>query len=420
MSNRVVVVGGGLAGLTCARALHAAGIPILLLEATDRIGGRVKTDLVDGFRLDHGYQVLFTGYPNADKELDLAALDLKRFRPGATVYWNGGLHVIDRARRWVTFRSQLLGLGDKRRLGRWAGSMAGASVASIRAMGDMSTHEYFDALGFSRELRERFLQPFFTASLLDPTLEVSRRQTAFVWKMASEGFAALPALGMEEIPKQLASDIPNYLIRRHARVEEVVKEGERVVGVRLDTGEFYEGAAVVLATDSHTAAQLSGQPTVEGALGTTTVYFEAAVPPVEDAYIVLNGTGKGSILQVVPITNASPDYAPAGKHLVAVSLLGVPDVRDQELAENLKAELGTWFPSKSPYLWRFIRAYRIPFAQFPQPAGVYRRLPKNETHTPNLFFAGEFTTNSSIDGAMQSGFRCAERVAENLRQPVTV
>jgi phytoene dehydrogenase-like protein len=190
-------------------------------------------------------------------------------------------------------------------------------------------------------------------------------------------------------------------------VAEVLKENGRATGVRLDTSEVIEASAVVLATDGETAGKLSGLSTVEGHTSSICLYYETATPCVDGAYVVLNGSGKGIVNEVAPITNAAPGYAPYSKHLAAVTILGDSEKSDQELAAEAQKELEGWFPHRPVNMWRFIRAYRVRYAQMAQPKGIYERLPKNATNVPGLFFAGEFTTNASIDGALKSGADCA-------------
>ena len=81
----VAIVGAGLAGLTCAQDLTRAGLQCTVVEATDGVGGRVRTDAVDGFLLDRGFQILLSAYPQVKQRLDTAALDIGDFEPGALV-----------------------------------------------------------------------------------------------------------------------------------------------------------------------------------------------------------------------------------------------------------------------------------------------------------------------------------------------
>ncbi|MFZ4506283.1 MAG: protoporphyrinogen/coproporphyrinogen oxidase [Fimbriimonas sp.] len=426
MQKPVVIVGGGLAGLACARALQDAGVPFLLFEATDRVGGRVKTDVVEGFRLDRGFQVHFSAYPYAGKVLDEKALKFRKFEAGAMIYHDGKLNKLQQPTSLggmiEMVRSPFLSLFDKLKLRRWNTEVEGMSVAMIRGLREITAEKHLRNLGFSDDFLDRFARPFFGGVFLDRSLQVSKRQFTFVWKMLVDGDTVLPELGMEEIPKQLAADLPQYLVREYSRVEEILKDSAgRASGVRLDTNEVFEASAVIVATDSHSAAELTGIPTPIEGKHSICLYFETATPCVDGgAFLVLNGTGQGIVNEVAPLSSVSSAYAPANKHLCSVTILGEHSESDEELAEIAKKELTEWFPTKGVYMWRFIRAYRIRNAQMTQEPGFGTKLPKIETDVPGLFLAGEFTTNSSLDGAIESGLKAAGKVIAGLPELTAV
>jgi phytoene dehydrogenase-like protein len=424
MVKPVVVVGAGLAGLVCARRLHEAGVPVIVVDADDRPGGRLKTDRVDGFLLDRGFQVLFTAYPNAQRELDFDALKLGAFRKGAYIFHGGKLALLepqgylDMFRdRFAMVRDKTIPLHDKRLLGKFDSAVGGLSQRQAYNHDPDSAEQYLRDFGFGDETIDRFFRPFLGGVFLDPTLSFDSRQLAFVWSMLSQGKTVLPAQGMQAITDQIAAGIPRYMFRFGNRVSEILRDGHGApTGVKFDTTEVLEASDVVIATEADIAAKLAGQPTAEGHKSSTTLYFESGTPIVEGPYLVLNGSGSGIVNHVAPITNVCPSYAPPGKHLVSVSLIGNPPGTDEELAEIVKTELNAWFPHKGAYMWRFIRAYRIRFAQMAQPVGFYEHLPSNATNHDGLYWAGEFTENSSIDGAIRSGTECAHRVLQDREE----
>ncbi len=406
MPDPVIIVGGGLAGLACAGELQKRGVPYRLFEASDRVGGRVRTDVVEGFRLDRGFQVHFPAYPNAARALEGAELDLRPWRNGAHVWDGARLRTIDRDRPLVTLRHGALPMGDLVRLLALSAKAASQSVPAIRALPDTSTDADLKRRGFSETAFRRFLRPFYGGVFVDPGLALSRRQFLFVVKTLGEKPASLPNAGMEAIPLALAARLDAERVHPETRVDEILKRSDGGVdGVRIG-GERFAAASVVLATDADVAARLSDLPLSRGWLASVAVYFESEAPACEGAYIVLNGTGKGRVNEVAPLTNAAPGYAPEGRHLLCAVVLGDPEESDAGLIESVREETLAMCPVARSL--RFLRLDRIRHHQLPQAPGDFA---SPRSTLPGLILAGETMTNCSIDGAIESGFRAAEAVA---------
>lgn len=389
----VAIVGGGLAGLACARALQDDGVEYLLFEATDRVGGRLKTDVIDGMLVDRGFQVHFDAYPHADRVLDQKALDLRPFRAGAMIREGARWHLIDRAKPFATLRSGAFGLADKIRTALFTLRTMRATDEEIRSMPDLSTEDDLRELGFSDRYVDRFCRPFLGGIFLDRSLSTSRRQFRWVWKYLASGRTVLPANGIEAIPRQLVSRLESHRVLTDAPVASVGPDG-----VRLTSGEFFPSSRVVMAADYARAARLTGLPVPQGRRASTQIVFETDRPPFEGGYIGLNGDG-GLVNTICPITNVAP-YAPRGRHLLSVSVLE-PDA-DVALVER---ELREW-PCDLGSL-RLVAKHSIPDAQMAQPPGFDRLLARSSEERSWLRFAGEVTSDSSIDGAIASGLRAA-------------
>lgn len=415
MKRPVVIVGGGLAGLACAVRLHQSGIPFHLLEATDRVGGRLKSDLVDGFRLDRGFQVYFDAYPAAREFLAGAKLNLKPFRPGAILQEERGPSVIDGNRPWTTLHSPAFGILDKALLFRLKLLATGMSQAEIGSYPDVTMERFLEQFGFSPAFLRTFARPFFGSVFLDASLSVSVRQFLFVFKSLSSGRTVIPSQGIEAIPQYLASQVPPSSIQAFAKVTSLLRANERVSGVKLADHSEIEADVVVLATDAPTTAHLLGQTSNRSFRGTTCLYFEAPEPPVKLPYLVLNATGTGNVVHVAPLTQIAPELAP-GRHLVSATWLDVPKISDAELNTKTLAEINRWFPNKGVSGYKPIRIYRIPHAQLYQPVGFYNLKYTMNPFEPNLYLAGEASTNSSIDGAFESGARVARRIIWDLNR----
>ncbi len=401
----VIIVGAGLAGLACAGALDAKGIAFRLFEASDRVGGRVRTDVVDGFRLDRGFQVHFPSYPNARLALQGADLDLRPWRNGARVWDGKRLRTIDRDRPLLTVWDGVLDPADLARLGLLAVQVAGQPVRILHALPDRSADEELRRRGFSEAAMTRFFRPFYGGVFVDPSLSLSRRQFLFVQKMLGEAPASLPNAGMETIPRALARLFPAERLSVETPVDEILYRSDGAVeGVRV-AGERVAASAVVLAVDADAASRLSGLPLARGWLGSVALYFESERPVCEGAYIVLNGSGEGRVNEIVPISNAAPGYAPPGRHLLCAVILGDPPEPDAELVQIARRETLACCPDAGNL--QFLRLDRIRHHQLPQPP-FETTLPESP---PGLLLAGELATNCSIDGAIGSGLRAAKVLA---------
>ena len=219
----VVVVGAGLAGLSCAVALHEAGVAVRVVEASDGVGGRVRTDHVDGYTLDRGFQVALTAYPEMHRQLDMDALDLRAFDPGALVWRDGkGSVVGDPFRRpgstFATATAPIGSLFDKARIGLLRHRLRSVHPVQLLRGEDTSTRDALAGAGFSDTIVDRFFRPLVGGIQLDPELADSRRMFDIIFRMLADGDSAVPAAGMQAIPDQLAARLPADTIEFGARV----------------------------------------------------------------------------------------------------------------------------------------------------------------------------------------------------------
>lgn len=417
---RILVIGAGVAGLTAARRLLRAGADVTVIEASNGVGGRVRSDVVRGFTLDRGFQVLFTAYPAAREELDYRALDLRRFDPGALVAFAGTRHILsdplrDPASLLPAVLSSVVSLEDKARTALLSAELGAKSISAILRGVDETTENYLLRHGFSGAYIDRFIRPFFGGGVfLDHSLRTSARAFQFDYKMLTTGDTAVPASGMGQISQQIAAElVAAGCVRFGCPAAELTRAAGRVTGARLASGESVAADAVIVATPAPEAARLSGVRMPEGRLGVTCLYFSGDASVYDDKKIVLHANPGAFVNNVVQIDNIAPEYAPPGAHLLSVSILGVSDEPDATLAERATRDLRRMWAGDRRALTAIARlkllaVYRIPYAQFAQPVGVFDRLPDSVTETPGLFFAGEFTAASSYNGAMASGAACAD------------
>jgi len=196
---KIHIVSAGVSGLVAAIVLEQNGYSPILIEATDKVGGRVKTDIVDGYRLDHGFQVLLTAYPVAKKYLDFEALDLQQFLPGACIFKEGKQKIIGNPFRNVSllFSTIFSGIGtfsDKIKILKLNKLLKKKSIDEIFAAKEKSTLTYLIDLGFSFAIINDFFKPFFSGIFLENKLETSSRMFEFIYKIFGEGHAAIPKL----------------------------------------------------------------------------------------------------------------------------------------------------------------------------------------------------------------------------------
>ena len=428
MQPQVIIVGAGLAGLTCARRLQHQNISVLLLEAEDDVGGRVRSDHHDGFILDRGFQVLFDAYPAARRNLDLGALDLQAFDPGAIIYRDGRQVVLTdplRDHGWAdvleAMTTTAMPIRDKLRTVRLALAHFGA-IEDQRAEPDQqSTLAFLRSQGFSESAIDLFYRPFFAGIFLLRDLSTTAAAFRFYLRMLTSGRTVLPAAGMGAITQQLAAPLRVAgAIRCNERVATLLRDGQRVTGVGLESGDELHADAVILATEAPAATRLAGIETPGGAVHTTAIYFAGLRPLLTGRKIVLNGAPDAFVNNAQMLSNVAPSYAPPGRHLLSVTVLGLPTMDDRELVAAAMRDLRRMFspdPAALEALGAYypLRIYRIRYAQFPQPPGLYRTLPDNRTDQPGLYAAAEWTEGSSINGAILSGERCAAVVTDDLR-----
>ena len=412
----VIVVGAGLAGLTCARMLHRAKVKVRVLEARDGVGGRVRTDAVDGFLLDRGFQVLLTAYPEPPQWLDYPALDLKPFFPGALVWRGGGLHrVADPFRRpldaLLSVFNPVGSFSDKLNvLDLWTQARAG-ELEDVFLRPQKTSREYLRDVGFSDAMVEAFFQPFLGGVFLEKELRTSSRMLEFVVRMFASGAAAVPARGMGSLSEQLAGKLPEGSLRLDTLVEEVF--GHRV---RLMSGAREECDAVVVATDGPSAEELLPGLPPRRMTGVTCLYFAVPEPPVRGPYLVLNGEGRGPVNNLAVMSEVAPGYAPAGQALVSVSVLELAeDARDVEA--RVREQLTEWFGAGVAG-WRHLRTYMIPRALPVQSPEVFEEPHRRVRISPGLYACGDYRENGSIEGAMVSGRRAAEALLRDLELPL--
>lgn len=400
-----LIIGAGLAGLSSAVRLHESGRKVLVLEASDAVGGRVRTDQVDGFLLDRGFQVYLDAYPEAGALLDLAALDLRPFEPGALVWRHGKLRqLMDVFRRpGSLFSSAAQPIGnplDKLLVAKLRSRLLKKPQEDIWSAPQSTTADYLRRFGFSEGMIDLFFRGFYGGIFLEEHLVTSSRMFEFTFGMFARGSATLPAAGMQAIPDQLAARLPSGTIRLNSPVKSL--EGTTA---KTATGEI-TARNLIVATDGSTAARLlPDRVTAPRWNSTTCLYFSAPEPPFPHSLIALKGDREGLINHVCVPSVISGSYAPQGRSLVSVSVIGNRS-RNEDLTEQVSAELIDWF-GPAAGKWSHLRSYPIAMAlpvTTPGPSG-------SEPGGGPVYLCGDHTRSASIEGAISSGLSVAAHLA---------
>lgn len=401
--HEVVVVGAGLAGLAAAVTLHRAGVPCAVLEASDDVGGRVRTDVVDGFRLDRGFQILNPAYPALRRLVDVDALDLGRFWRAVRVADEDRLSLLGnpwdtpKALRDIAAR-RYLSAKDLAALGTLSARVAAGPVRAIVDRDDRTTLGELQRAGVSARAVETVFRPFLSGVFLEPELTTSARFFQLVWRSFLRSAPSLPALGMGELPRRLARSLPTAAVRTGTPVEQI-RPGE----VRTAGGAVWRTRAVVVATDGSTAARLTGVAEPRWNSGTTW-YFTPPRSPLREPVIVIDARG-GPVTNTSVLSEVCPSYAPPGAALVSASALTT--LPEQEV----RRALGRMYRTDATR-WPLIGRYEIPrgLPAMPPPHDIRREVRLGD----GRYVCGDHRDTSSLQGALASGTRAARAVLRDL------
>ena len=404
-SPSIHIIGGGISGLIAARVLEEHGLSATIIEATDRLGGRVKTDVVDGYNLDHGFQVLLTAYPATKKYLDFDALALQEFLPGSAIFKNGKQKIIGDPLRNLSLLLPTLfsGIGtvnDKLKILALNRRLKKKSIQNIFAEKEQTTLAYLENIGFSETIITDFFIPFFSGIFLENKLETSSRMFEFVYKMFGEGNAALPKDGIQAIPKQLFEKLKNTTCVFNTKVKSV--ENGSII---LESGEIIKSNFTIIATQaSGLVSNLKNQATLWKSCDT--LYFEVAKREIRKPLIGLIAAPNALINNIFYHTSLQTS-ATATKELLSVTVIDRQNLTNKQLVAEVQKELKELCNIDS---CTFIKQYNIPMA-LPKLQDIeYEMLPSETRLTEAIFLAGDTQLNGSLNAAMIAGERAALEV----------
>ena len=405
-NHEVIIIGAGVAGLTCAKYLNDYGITPLVLEAADTVGGRVRTDMVDGFLLDRGFQILLTAYPEAQKLLNYAALDLKVFRSGALIRIGGEFSVMsdpfkEPSQVFQTLFASVGSLWDKLKVLQLSNEVAKENTEAFFNSNATDTLSYLQQYGWSEDMITNFFKPFFGGVFLENELATSSNFFRFVFKQFYNGEAAIPARGMQAIPELIAAKLP----------EESVKLGTKVANIHgntitLSDGRKLTAKQIVVATDATNADRLLQRSLNRAYNITTCTYFSAERSPLTQKMLVLNPNRLSVVHNMCVPSDIAPSYAPAGKSLISVSTQGLELVDEQKLTAHIVQELTDWFGDEVK-TWQHLRTYHIPESLVKYTADA---APANLRVSDHLYECGDHVAYPSLNAAMATGRAVADMI----------
>ena len=409
----VIIIGAGLAGLSCARILQKHRINYLLLDGAEKVGGRIRTDVVDGFQLDRGFQVLQTAYPDAKQILSYPDLKLKSFFPGAMIRYHDKFHrLADPFRDIYTAAKGLFSpvgsLKDKLLVGIMRTQLTLGTLEKLLQKPEVTTLQRLKTFGFSDVIIDRFFKPLYSGIFLENELSTSSRAFDFNFRMMALGDICLPAEGMEAIPRQLLTMLDSARIRLNSKVASLSENK-----VILASGETLTAPNIVLAVDQPQACKLL-EVTVDPKMKTViTLYFTASTPPTSSPILFLNAESSGPVMNMCVPTNVCKSYAPEGKVLISCSVLKHEFASEEMLVQKVLEQMKQWFGNQVD-AWKHLRTYKINNALPAQEPPLQDVSSKPMQIGRGLYQCGDYGGIASIQTALQSGRVVGEALAQAI------
>lgn len=401
MALQVGIVGAGLSGLACALELEKQGVEVTLFDQSTQAGGRVKTDVVDGFLLDHGFQVYLTSYDAGKYFFDYEGLELGEFESGACLVNNQVKSIMadptrSPLRTFDTLMNSKATFKDKLLILKLKGVAAKTNEIDTK-LNAMTTKDYLLKFGFSKKIIQNFFQPFFAGVFLETKLKTPAGYFLFLFAKFGTGVATLPKAGMQDLALQLQRRLKRNIVFGHRAVQ--VSKSEIV----FDDENKYNFDHVVLASDISTLSKL-GFAETDRWNSVTTSYFKTKSKALTSKFLYLNTSENKYVNHVACLSAAQPSYAPEGWHLFSVNCIGI-DLSSEGDATVLMDDLKKMFGAGEIEQWQFIRSYYIKHALPSTTEFGGSNINKN-----GVYLCGDYFESPSIQGALMSGYNLAQQI----------
>lgn len=408
----VIVVGAGMTGLSTAYFLEKQGYKVAVFEADSEVGGRVRTDVLDGFQLDRGIHFFQSSYPEASKLLDYNALELKNIYPGTLIYKDNKFNVLSNPIKNVSdLFPNLIGgfatLKDRMKLVSLLTQMNTFSEQYILQLEDISALEYLEKKGFSSTFIDSFFRPFIGAVFCDNSLQLSSRLLCYVLKYFTLTQLSLPKNGIGSIPKNIANRFKTTKVFLNSKVKETTKDG-----IILANGDIYFADKIVLTTTPSDIQKISGNDSFcKRFHHVSCLYFSATSPPISKPIIMLNGEKNGIVNHLFVPSNLHPSYAPNGLHLIGISTLESSKYDDDELLDLCMAQMIEWFGVKAN-TWTHLKTYHISKA-LPQ-INQLNNIQYFKSLDENIIVTGDHLSFGSMNTVIRGGRETANYIHKQL------
>jgi len=414
MSNtdqKIYIVGAGVSGLIAASVLEENGLKPTIIEASGRVGGRVKTDIIDGYQLDRGFQVLLSNYEYAKKYLDYTKLEVQKIKPGSLIYSEGKIKTFGDPLRDIKFLAPTLfssvgTLKDKLKIASLNLKLKNKTIEQIFNSEEKTTLDYLHNHGFSNLIIDQFFIPFFSGIFLESKLSTSSRMFEYVFKMFGEGSAVIPKNGMEEIPLQLKRKLKHSIFKFNNKVKSV--KSDEII---LENGEKLSYDYVIVTTETNSLIpNLKGQKI--SWKSSQTLYFTSSVKSIKQPIIGLLAEKETLSNNVFTHTNLDT-LKRKQRELISVTVVKDHKLSKTQLIEKVKAELEKHCLMKD---LSFLEMYDIS-KSLPVLSNIQYSIAPSETKlNDKIFLAGDNILNASLNAAMISGEKAALGILEVIQK----
>jgi protoporphyrinogen oxidase len=412
----VIIVGAGLSGLAAALKLEKAGMRYLLLEKEDRVGGKLKTDKVDGFILDRGFQTVYTAYPELSQIVDFNDLNMRFFNEGTYIMKDGKSEIFANPLKHPSqflriLKSKVALPWDYFRLLKLRFNLRNLTETEIFDKYEAKSSTVWRKRYFSKRIIQNVLQPLFSGIFLEDDMITSRRSFEFFYQMMNKGRTGFPALGMEEIPKHIEKQLDPENIRRNAEVKRVDDQQ-----ITLSNGETITGEQIIVTVPAPVAKEILDNSTRSEYHSTTCLYFKSPKHHGNSKMVFTNANKVKLVNNVAIISNVAPERAPVGYQLIQCSINGLSTAEDETLVKEVVKELAPYFRT---HHWEFIKSYRIQDA-LPDQTSVLGTITRQQNKAgDHLWLTGDYFMYGSSNAAVKGGRLIADFVLKEMKKEQT-